>query len=187
MARLSLILPAYEYAVHKLQDEVTNGFHMLDEILSLFPPNEVVHRGAARLVSSPNILDRPMKPYESKVSAHPAMFLQTDVIKFRDILLSLTTSLLNQRRKETFETMFETSDAVENSIDGEGRNFWEVYIEALQKLDYRFQADKVYVNSATARKIEAVPPTEEQLQRMTNVVKAKQEERLAKKRFRRLS
>jgi hypothetical protein len=187
MARLSLVLPKYEYAMNRLYDEVYYGFHMLDEILSLFPPRHVIHRGTTRQVSSPKILDTSPKPYKSKFSIEPDMFLQTDTIKFRDFLFNLVTSLQNQQKMHTFEIIFKTSDATGNNIEGEGRNYWEVYIEALQKLDYRFQADKVYVNSATARKIIEIPPTEEQIERAKVVIKAKREEYLANKRYRRLS
>jgi hypothetical protein len=115
-----------------------------------------------------------------------AMFLRTDVIKCTDVISQLTMSLLNQQKAHTFEVMFETGEAAGNSIDGKGRDVWELYIEALQKLDYRFEGYKCYVGSDVMEKMLASPPTKEQLSRAKEVVKAKREEALTKKRVRRL-
>jgi hypothetical protein len=186
MSRISFSLPRYEYAINKLRDEVLFGLHMEDEILKLFPPIEMFHRGTTRLVSKPTILDRSTRPHKSKVSMDEAMFLQTDVIKCTDVISQLTMSLLNQQKAHTFEVMFETGEAAGNSIDGKGRGVWELYIEALQKLDYRFEGYKCYVGSDVMEKMLASPPTEEQLSRAKEVVKAKREEALTKKRVRRL-
>jgi len=187
MSKLPFSLPKYEYAINKLRDEVLFGLHMQDEILKLFPPREVVHRGATRLVSNPTILDRATIPHKSKVDMGEAMFLQTDVIKCTDVICRLTMSLLNQQKMHTFEVMFETGDAAGNSIDGKGRDVWELYIEALQKLDYRFEGYKCYVGSDVMKKMLATPPTEEQLERAKAVVMAKREEFLTKRHERRLA
>lgn len=79
MPALSLALPPYETAINALNDEVQLTLHMQDEILRLFPPVYVVHIGTTRLVSSPNILDKPITPKKTKFSMEPAMFLETDV------------------------------------------------------------------------------------------------------------
>jgi hypothetical protein len=187
MLSLSLSLPKYEVAINRLQDEVYYGFHMLDEILKLFPPMEVIHRGTTRLVSKPSILDRSPRLHKTNFTIDPNMFLQTDVEKFAEVLFQLTTSLQIQQKIHTIEIMFDTSDAVGNTADAKGRNFWEVYIEALEKLDYRFIPHKFYANAETIKKATAVPPTEDQIRRAKEVIKAKREEYLAKKRTRRLA
>lgn len=64
---------------------------------------------------------------------------------------------------------------------------WELYIEALERMDYRFEGYKCFVGSNVMKKMLASPLTEEQLARAKAVVKAKREEYLAKKRSRRLS
>ena len=104
MAKLSFHLPRYDDPINELQDRVLFGLHMQDEILSLFPPREIVHRGITRLVSEPNILDRSMKSHHAKESIEPAMFLQMDVLKFRDYILRLTKSLLDQQKRHTVLT-----------------------------------------------------------------------------------
>jgi hypothetical protein len=48
MTKLSLALPKYEAAINGLHDEVQLTLHMQDEILRLFPPVYVVHKGPTR-------------------------------------------------------------------------------------------------------------------------------------------
>lgn len=187
MTRLSLALLKYEYSIRKLQDEVTYGFHMQDEILKLFPPVEVVHRGAHRIVSTPNILDRSSEPHKVKFNIDPDMFLQTDVVEFSNVLFRLTESLLDQLRAQTIGVMFDTGEAAGNSIDGKGRDVWELYIEALERMDYMFQGYKFFVGADVMKKMLDSFMTDEQLERAKAIVKAKREEFQAKKRSRRLS
>lgn len=186
MARVSLVLPKYEYAIRRLLNAFAYSLHMQDEILKLFPPVEVIHIGTSRLVSKPNILDRTFQNHKTKFTTDPDMFLQTDAFKFRDILIQLNTSLQDQQKKQTVEVMLETGEAAGNSIDGKGRNFWDVYIEMLEKLDSKFQSYTLYMNPETEREMMKTPQTEEQRQRIREVVKAKREEYQANKRHRRL-
>lgn len=149
MAKLSFYLPRYEDPINELQNEVLFGLHMQDEILSLFPPREIIHRGTTRLVSKPNILDRSMRDHHAKECIEPAMFLQTDVLKFRDYVLKLTNSLLDQQKRHTVEVMLETGEAAGNSIDGKGRNFWDAYIEMLRKAPYNKHGYTLYMHPDT--------------------------------------
>lgn len=185
--RLSLALPKYEAAINRLHDEVQYSLHMQDEILRLFPPVYVVHTGTTRLVSSPNILDKPMKPHKTKFSMQPGMFLQTDVSKLKDVILGMTNDLLDQQKKQTAEVMIETGEAAGNSIDGKERNFWDTYIEMLEKASYSEHGYKVFMNPDTEEKIKKTPQTPEQCQKIQDVIKAKREEHFATKRTRHLS
>jgi hypothetical protein len=187
MTKLSLALWKYEVVINELHDEVQLTLHMQDEILRRLPLVYVVHTGTTRLVSSPNILDKPMKPHNTKFDMEADMFLQTNVSKFKDVILGMTNDLLDQQRKQTAEVMLETSEAVGNSIDGRDRNIWDVYIEMLQKLDYRFQSFDVYMGAGAERKMKETPQTPEQRQKIQDVIKARREEYLAKTRSRRLS
>jgi hypothetical protein len=87
--------------------------------------------------------------------------------------------------------MSQTSDAVGNSIDGKDRNVWDVYIEALEKVDLRFDQEgkplaTFFLPSGQATKIATVLPTDEQLKRATEIVNKKRERFLANKHYRRL-
>lgn len=192
MAQISLTLTQYEDAIDRLQREVAYGLHIGDEILSMFPPVEVSHRGIARIVSAPNIFDSTMKLHKTKDTIETNMFLQTDAMKFKDFLVGMNRSLQDQVKMQTWDTIFKTAEAAGQTIDGQGRNFWEVYIEALKKIDFIFDKQgrhnyKFYMNSKTAKKVMAVPPTEDQIRRMKEVVDAKREAFFAKRHSRRLS
>jgi hypothetical protein len=187
MTTLSLALPAYEAAINELHDEVQFTLHMQDELLRLFPPVYVVHTGTTRLVSSPNILDKPITPQKTKFSMRPVMFLETDAAKMKEVMYGMTQSLLDQLKQQTADVMVETGEAVGHSIDGKGRNYWDTYIEMLEKAPYSKYGFTVFMNEETEKKIKEAPPTAEQKQKTTDVIKAKREEFYAKKHSRRLS
>jgi hypothetical protein len=96
-------------------------------------------------------------------------------------------------KMQTWDAIFKTAEVAGNSIDGKGRNFWDVYIETLQKIDFKFDKQgrhnyRFYMNSETAKKVMAVPPTEGQFRRAKEVMDAKREAFFKKqKRNRRLS
>lgn len=187
MTKLSLALLKYEAAINGLHDDVQFTLHMQDEILRLFPPVYVVHTGTTRLVSSPNILDKPMKPLKTKSSMEPDMFLQTNLSKFKDVILGMTNDLLDQQRKQAADVMLETGGAVGHSIDGKGRNFGDTYIDMLQMASYSEGGYKLLMNPDTEEKIKKTPQTSEQRQKIKDVIKAKREEHFATKRTRHLS
>ena len=186
MVKLSFALPEYEAVINGLHDEVTFALHMQDEILKLFPPIRVVHVGTTRLVSSPNVLDKPLKPHRTKISLDATMFVETDIQKFKDVILSWTTDLLEQQAKQTVEVMLETGDAAGHTFDAHGRNFWDAYIEMLEKVPYAPYGYTSYMNPETEKKIKEIPQTPDQQQRIKAIQRAKREEFLRTRRTRRL-
>jgi hypothetical protein len=191
MQRVSFDLPFYDSAINRLFNDVCNRFHMLDPILRLFPPKEMIHGGTTRQLSTPRILDNAMRNYRATVSVEPSMFLRTDVDEFRDFLVSMITSLQEQQQAHTLEVISDTSKAVGTYIEGKDRNIWDVYIEMLERLELRFDESgkphSIGVPSALATKLTAVSPTEEQLEQMTRVVERKRHEYFTNRRRRRLS
>ena len=186
MVKLSFALPKYEAGINGLHDEVVFTLHMRDEILRLFPPIYVVHAGTTRLVSSPNVLDKPLKPHRAKISLDATMFVETDVQKFKDVILKWTTDLLEQQAKQTVEVMLETGNAAGHTFDAHDRNFWDAYIEMLEKAPYRPYGYTGYMNSETEKKIREIPQTPEQQKRIKAIQRAKREEFLRTRRTRRL-
>lgn|GEM_PF-1176712 len=186
MAKLSLALPKYEAAINGLHDEVIFILHMQDEILKLFPPIHVVHVGTTRLVSSPKVLDKPLKPHRTKIGLDATMFVETDVQKFKDVILRWTTALLEQQAKQTIEVMLETGDAAGHTFDAHGRNFWDAYIEMLEKAPYGPYGYTMYMNPETEKKIKEILQTPQQQQRIKVIQRAKREEFLKTRRTRRL-
>jgi hypothetical protein len=114
------------------------------------------------------------------------MFLETDIQKFKDVILRWTTDLLEQQAKQTIEVMFETGDAAGHTFDADGRNFWDAYIEMLEKAPYRPYGYRMYMNPETEKKIKDIPQTREQQQRIKTIRQAKRDEFLRTKRTRRL-
>lgn len=186
MTKLSLALTKYEAAINDLHDEVVFALHMRDEILRLFPPISVVHIGTTRLVSSPNVLDKPLKPHKTKISMEPAMFLETDIPKFRDVILRWTADQLEQQARQTVEVMFETGEAAGHTFDAEGRNFWDTYVEMLEKSPYQPYGYTLYMHPDTEKKVKAIPQTPEQRQKIRDIQRAKREEFIRTRRTRRL-
>jgi hypothetical protein len=182
----SFVLPNYEYAIHDLQQVVMYAFHMQNQILKLFPPTEVFHRGSYRLVSTPNVLERAPECHKVKFKLDPAMFCQTNVVEFTNVTFKVSSELLNQLLVQTIGVMLDTADAAGNKVDGKGRNVWELYIEALQRLEYREEGYKCFVGSDVMERMLASPPTEEQLARAKAVMRHKREQYLSNKRSRRL-
>lgn len=93
---------------------------------------------------------------------------------------------------QTWDTIFKTAEAAGNSIDGKGRNFWDVYIETLQKIDFKFDQQgrhnyQTVLHPNTYKKLMENPPTPEQEKRWQDTMDAKKAEYYAKKRTRRLS
>jgi hypothetical protein len=187
MIKLSLALPKYEVAINGLHDDVVYTLHMRDEILRLFPPIRVIHVGTTRLVSSPNILDKPLKPHKTKIGMEPSMFLKTDVLKFKEIILRWTKNLLEKQARQTVEIMLETGEAAGHSFDGKGHNFWDAYIEMLEKAPYQPYGYTAYMHPDTEKKIKEIPLTPGQRQKIKEVKRAKQEEFLKTRLIRRLS
>ena len=182
----SFVLPNYEYAIHDLQRAVMYAFHTQNQILKLFPPTEVFHRGSYRLVSTPKVLERDTDCHKVKFKVDPAMFCQTNVVEFTNVTFRLSSELLNQLLVQTIGVMLDTADAAGNTVNGKGHNVWELYIEALQRLEYREEGYKCFVGSDVMERMLASPPTEEQLERAKAVMRHKREQYFSNKRSRRL-
>ncbi len=191
MQRVSFDLPFYDSAINRLFNDICNRFHMLDPVLRLFPPKEMIHGGTTRQLSTPRILDNAMRDYRATVDVEPGMFLRTDANRFRDFLLGMITSLQEQQQAHTLEVISDTSKAVGTYVEGKDRNIWDVYVEMLEKLELRFEESgkphSIDVPSALATKLTAVSPTQEQLEQMTRVVERKRHEYFTNRRRRRLS
>lgn len=191
MAEFSFALPVYDLGISRLYAELCTGLHMLDDLLSLFPPKEITHRGQTRQVSSPQLLDTRMRLHQATVSAEPDMFYRTDATRFSEFVVSLIMALQVQQKSHVLEVISETSDATGNNIDGKDRNLWDVYIEALEKVEFGFDHNgkplcNFYLPSELATKTTTVVPTEEQLKRASEIVNNKREKYFANKRYRRL-
>ncbi len=191
MFALSFTLPAYDDAIVRVYDQIVVGLHMRDNLLKLFPPRVTQHQGKTRQVSNPQILDTSMRLHRATINLQPETFLRTDSAQFSEFVIGLVVDLQNQQKAHVLEVMSQTAHATGKYIDGKDENIWDMYIEALEKVELAFDRDgkplaKVYLPSELATKTTTVLPTEEQLKRASEIVNKKRERFRANKRYRRL-
>ena len=120
------------------------------------------------------------------------MITLTDAAKFKQFLIDLITPLLEKQREHTWEAILKTCDATGHNIYGKGRNYWEVYIEALQIAQVKFDEYgrpifAIFVDYKNSEKKEKPTPTKEQVMRINEVIASKRAEYYANKRTRRLT
>lgn len=192
MPTLSFSLQKYDSAMTKLLREVKAGLDKTDEILGQIQTVPVVHGGSMRQVSEPKIVDTEMKIHKVEVVIELDWYRKTDVDEFVAFVYGMWERFASQAKKALFETLSLTTEAVGNSMDAQGKNFWDARIEMLEGLEMRFDEDgnhntQFVLHPDTARKLMENPPTPEQQKRWEDALKAKREEYYAKKRTRRLS
>lgn len=190
--KINLSLPKYESSMTQLFSDVKNGYEMLDPILSEIKSMPVAHDGVIRQVSEPKVLETPMKDYSIEELLELDCFRKTDTEYLRDFLWRMLEKVSGELKKHLFETVSQTCDAVGNSVDAKGKNFWDSYNEMLEATDMRFDKNgnhnyKIYVHPDTAREIEVNnPPTEEQIAKGKQIIERKKKEFYAQKCTRRL-
>jgi hypothetical protein len=187
-----LKLPKYDLAVIQLIREVKNGFEKLDPILGEMGKVSVSHSGKTRQVSEPQILETPMKRYSAVISVEGDCFRNTDTEEFRDALWNFAKETIGQMKKHFFDTFPQICDATGNSIDANGKNYWDSFNEMLETIQMSFDENgnhnyKILVHPNTFKKIQDIPPTEEQLAKGREIIERKKKEYYAQKRTRRLS
>ncbi len=190
--KFNLSLPQYELAITQLLRDVNNGYEQLDPILSQVQKVPVAHDGFTRQVSEPTILETPMKDYLVDTSIKLDCFRNTDTEYFRDFLWKMLEEINGEVKKHIFETISQTCDATGNSVDAEGKNFWDSYNEMLETADMRFDENgnhnyKIYIHPDRRKDIEANPPSEKQLTKSKEIIERKKQTYYAQKRTRRLS
>lgn len=190
--KASLSLPKYNSAIIQLVIEVKSGFENLDPLLGKMGSIPVVHGGMTRQVSEPQILETPMKKFSVEISLGLDCFRNTNTEQFRDALWKFSEEATGERIKHFFETFPQICNAAGTSVDAEGKNVWDAYLEMLETLEMHFDENgnhntELVVHPDTAKKIRANPPTPEQLAKGEAIIERKKKEFYAQKRTRRLS
>lgn len=192
MNDISFVLPKYDAAIIQLVRDIEEGLRKQDEILNQIQNHSVSHGGATRQVSEPQILETEMQRTQALFEIPFDAFLETDAQQFTESVFNLVESLHHQQKKQLFEIISKSTDAVGNSIDAKGKNIWDAYVEMIQKTEMTFDEHgnhnyKVYVHPETAKKLEANPPTPEQSKQIQEAIEAKRREYYERKPTRRLS
>lgn len=188
MTKLSFSLQQYDSATTKLLREIKSGLDKTDHILGQIQTVSVVHGGSTRQVSEPKIVDTEMKVHKVDVVIHLDWYRNTDAEEFAAFLYGMWEKFASQAKKYLFEMVSLTTEAVGNSFNAAGRNFWDARIEMLEGLEMHFDeygnhGTELFIHPDTARKLEANPPTPEQQKRWEDAINAKREEYYAKKLF----
>lgn len=189
---LSFALEQYDTSTTKLLREIKSGLDKTDHILGQIQHVPVVHGGSTRQVSEPKIVDTKMQTHRVDVIIHLDWYRKTDTEAFTEFLYEMWEKFASQAKKALFEMLSLTTEAVGNSFNAAGKNFWDARIEMLDGLEMRFDEHgnhntEFILHPDTARKLEENPPTPEQQKRWEDALNAKREEYYAKKRTRRLS
>jgi hypothetical protein len=189
---LSFSLKQYDLSTAKLLGEIKSGLDKTDDLLGQIQTVQVVHGGSTRQVSEPKIVDTKMRVHSVDGIIQLDWYRKTDVEAFTAFLYEVWEKFASQAKKALFEMLSLTTEAVGNSFNAAGKNFWDARVEMLEGLHMHFDEDgnhntKFVLHPDTARRLEENPPTPEQQKRWEDAINAKREEYYAAKRTRRLS
>jgi hypothetical protein len=192
MPKLSFTLPKYDAAITQLIRDIGDSLVKHDQILGQIKSYGVSHGGSIRQVSDPEIVDTQMRRVVAMFQISTEAFIKTDANAFVESIVNFFDSFHSQQKKHLFEVVGRTTDAVGNSVDAGGRNFWEAYIEMLKTTEMHFDKDgnhnyQIYMHPDTAKKLEQNPPTPEQIKSIEETIEAKRRDFYARKRSRKLS
>ena len=176
----------------KLIGNIRNGILEYDELLSKIQTRKVSHGGATRQVTEPKVVETNMVNTKAIFEIEGNAILQTDVEKFTESIYKLFDSFHTEQKKYLLQVVSETTDAVGNTVDAAGKNFWDAYLEMIQKTEMTFDEHgnhnfELVMNPNTAKKLRENPPTEEQKQRIQEAIELKRKEYYKRKPSRKLS
>ena len=182
----------YDITMGKLIGNIRNGILEYDELLSKIQTRKVSHGGATRQVTEPKVVETNMVNTKAIFEIEGNAILQTDVEKFTESIYKLFDSFHTEQKKYLLQVVSETTDAVGNTVDAAGKNFWDAYLEMIQKTEMTFDEHgnhnfELVMNPNTAKKLRENPPTEEQKQRIQEAIELKRKEYYERKPSRKLS
>jgi hypothetical protein len=108
-------------------------------------------------------------------------FKTTDVKQFTESVFQLFDSFHTEQKKLLLEMVSQTTEAVGNVVDAHDKNFWDAYLEMIEKTEMTFDDEghhnyQIVLNPNTARRLRENPPTEEQKKRIQEAIDLKRKE-----------
>jgi hypothetical protein len=189
--KLSFNLPSYERAISHLADSLRDELHNRDELLGMFPIRTVIHTGTAMMCGEPEFLESPYRLHAYSHSTEINIFNETDAVGFKEFLSTLLTRLLDNYKEHTIEVLNQTTDITGNKVDALNQNIWDAYIEAIEKVEMRFDEDGapnfVIYPPKFYEKLSEAKPTIQQTQMINQIFKRKWQEHQANRKTRRLN
>jgi hypothetical protein len=189
--KLKFHLHKYNDASTKLMRQINDSLSQMDQFFAGIRKRTVIHKGKIRQVSSPQVLETESKQVKAPLKLNLDDYTSTDISKFVEAVVELNQDLKVQKKKQFINTFHQITEATGANIDANGRVFWDVYPEMLEKMDIRFDKDgksglEIRLNPKTYEKIMETPPTEFQKQRIDEIFHRKRKEYYAQKRPKRL-
>jgi hypothetical protein len=176
----------------KTVQDINKGLTKLDPILGQIQSSKTSHGGKIRQVSEPKIVESSLDIISTESQIERTCFISTSTADFRDFIIDLSEKLNSNFKKKMFENLDEVTEATGNTTEANGRNFWDVYIETIEKTKMFFDENgehnyQIIVHPDQKKKLDENPPTKEQELMMQKLIDKKREEYYAQKRIRRLS
>lgn len=117
--------------------------------------------------------------------------VEFDRERFLASLHGLADAIGSQSVRHLVSFMSDTAKAHNNTIEANGRDFYEAFAEAVEKVEMVFDDEgksdmMLMINPAFARKLRDRPPTEEQQERIDAIINRRREEWIAARRRREL-
>ena len=182
----------YDLAMAKLVGKMRDGMVENDELLSQLQSHKVSHGGSTRQVTGPQIVETEMLDTRAMFEISPEDIINTNVKEFTEALYTLFDSLHTEQKKQLFNMLSQTTEAVGNTVDAQGKSFWEAYLEMIEKTQMTFDEHgnhnyQIVLHPTTAQKLRENPPTEEQKRRIEEAIEQKRREYYERKPSRKLS
>ncbi len=176
-----------------LMEPVWRGLLTLDPLTREIPVVSTVHAGPTRNVPGSQPVDHPMSTVEVAMEIHRDVIRNSRVDEFTVILFEFSRKYHEHIARSMFQTVSDVSEAVGNVISAQGQPLTpDLLNDMLEKLEIDFDdTGEPIMPTAVAhpdvvKKLFAIEPTPEQLQRQKDILRRKKEAYDAKKRTRRL-
>ena len=118
---LSFRLLNYDLAMAKVVGQMREGMIENDELLGQIQSHKVSHGGSTRQVTGPQIVETQMVDSRAMFEMSREDILNTNVEKFADAFYTLFDSLHSEQKKQIFEMLSQTTEAVGNAVDAQGQ------------------------------------------------------------------
>lgn len=173
--------------------KIAQGILGLDALLRNMPSRRTVHAGPMRNVREPQVLDQPLQAFRYTLSIPFDVIRNTDIDQFTELLYDFAEAHRHEIGGAFVRTMMEVTEATGNSINAEGRPLsFDMINDAIEMIDISFDergnpnVPTIVVHPDMAKKLMAIEPTPEQLQRQAEILQRKKAAFDAQKRTRRL-
>lgn len=190
---LRFATPGYEQAMTDFMGKVAQGILELDGLLRKMPSRRTVHAGPMRSVREPQVLDQPLQAFRYTLSIPFDVIRNTDIDQFTTLLYDFAEAHRHELGGAFVRTMMEVTEATGNTINAEGRPLsFDMINDAIELIDISFDEQgkpnlpSIMVGPEMSKRLMAIEPTPEQLQRYREILQRKKEAFDAQKRTRRL-